>query len=114
MKRATKAVAGRSNTARGVRRLLDPAVVHDDDQVGQRHRLFLAVRDVDEGDAERGLQLLQLGAHADLQERVERRQRLVEQQRFGIGDQRARQRHALLLAAGQLRRTPRRRRPPSA
>ena len=91
-----------------MRRLLDAAVVHHDDQVGQRHRLFLAVGDVDEGDAERRLQLLQLGAHADLQERVERRQRLVEQQRFRIGDQRAGQRHALLLAAGKLRRPARR------
>ena len=106
MKRATKAVAGRSNTVARMRRLLDAAVVHDDDQVGQRHRLFLAVRDMDEGDAERRLQLLQFGAHADLQERIERRQRLVEQQRFRIGDQRAGERDALLLAAGKLRRTP--------
>ena len=34
-------------------------------QVGQRHRLFLAVRDMDEGDAEPRLQRLQLGAHLD-------------------------------------------------
>ena len=66
--------------ARG-RRLLDPAVVHHDDEVGERHRLFLAVGDVDEGDAEPRLQLLELGAHADLEEGIERRQRLVEQQR---------------------------------
>ena len=84
--------------------LLDPALVHHHDEVGQRHRLFLAVGDMDEGDAEPRLQRLQLLAHLDAQERVERRQRLVEQQDLRIGDQRARQRHALLLAAGELRR----------
>ncbi|MNS98422.1 hypothetical protein D3C72_1327880 [compost metagenome] len=62
--------------------------------------------DVDEGDAERGLQLLQFGAHADFEERIERRKRLVQQQRLGIGDERTRQRHALLLPTGKLGRTP--------
>ena len=33
-------------------RLLDAAAVHHDDEIGQRHRLVLAVRDVDERDAE--------------------------------------------------------------
>ena len=54
---------------------------------------------MDEGDAEPRLQLLELGAHADLEERIERRERLVEQQRLGVGDQGARQSDALLLAA---------------
>ena len=36
---------------------LDDAAVHEDgDAVGERHRLFLVVRDVDRGDAERALQ----------------------------------------------------------
>ncbi len=41
-------------------------------------------------------------AHPDAQERVERRERLVEQQDLRVGDQRAGQRHALLLAAREL------------
>jgi hypothetical protein len=65
MKRATKAVAGSSKTLRGV------AAVHDDDDIGERHRLFLAVRHVHKGDAETLLQLLQLRTHADLQEGIE-------------------------------------------
>ena len=55
-------------------------------------------------DAELALQALQFLAHAHAQKRVERRQRLVEQQHLRLGDQRARQRDALLLAAGELRR----------
>ncbi|MNT47891.1 hypothetical protein D3C72_1846410 [compost metagenome] len=51
--------------------LLDAAIIHDDDDVGQRHCLFLTVCDVNKGDAERGLQLLQLGPHTDLEERIE-------------------------------------------
>ncbi|MNL37857.1 hypothetical protein D3C87_1600300 [compost metagenome] len=53
--------------------LFDAALVHDDDQVRQRHGFFLAVRHMHEGNAERRLQLFQLCAHLDLQERVERR-----------------------------------------
>ena len=47
---------------------------------------------------------LQLAAHPEPQELVERRQRLVEEQHARIGDQRAGERDALLLAAGELRR----------
>jgi hypothetical protein len=61
---------------------------------------------MDEGDGERLLQLFQFCPHADLQERIERRQRLVEKQCFRVRDQRARKRHTLLLAARQLRRSP--------
>jgi hypothetical protein len=82
--------------------LLDHAVVHHHHGVGQRHRFFLRVRDVHEGQAQFLLPAPQLGAHLDAQERVERRQRLVEQQHARLGDERARQRHALLLAAGEL------------
>jgi hypothetical protein len=51
--------------------LLDQAVVHHHHQIGERHRLLLAVGDVDEADAELGLQALQLVAHAHAQERIE-------------------------------------------
>ncbi len=48
----------------------------------------------------------QLLAHANPQERVERRKRLVEQQHRRIGDEGAGECDALLLAAGKLRRQP--------
>ena len=79
-------------------------LIHDDHQIGQRHCLVLAVRDMDEGDAELALQPLQLLAHAHPQERVEGGERLVEQQHPWLGDQRPRQRNPLLLSAGELRR----------
>ena len=60
--------------------------------------------DEDEGEAERALQGLQLALHRLAQLQVERAERLVEQQHLRAQDQRARQRHALALAAGQLRR----------
>ena len=50
------------------------------------------------------LQALQLEAHPLAQLRVEVGQRLVEQQQRRLHDQRAREREALLLAAGELRR----------
>ena len=87
-------------------RLLDHAVIHDDHLVGQRNGLGLRVRHMHEGDAEFGLQPLELAAHAQPQELIQRRQRLVEQQHLRIGDQRARQRHALLLPARKLGRHP--------
>ena len=84
------------------RDLFETAGIHDADPVGHRHRLFLIVGDDDEGHAEPPLQLHQfeLGAFAQLL--VERGQRLVEQQHLRAARQRARQRHALFLAAGEL------------
>jgi hypothetical protein len=84
--------------------LLDDAVVHDHDAVGHRQRLLLVVRDHDRRHAELLLQAADLAAQADAFERVERRQRLVEQQQLGLRGQRTRERDALLLAAGQLTR----------
>ena len=80
----------------------DAAVVHDDDQIGQRHGFFLTMGHVDEADAEPPLKALQLLPHLYPQERIERRQRLVQQQGAGVGDQRAGKRHALLLPTGKL------------
>jgi hypothetical protein len=50
------------------------------------------------------LQPLQLAAHLDAEERIERRKRLVEQEDLRLGNKRAGERHPLLLAAGELRR----------
>ena len=82
--------------------LHDRAAAHDGDAVGDRHRLFLVVRDVDGGDRQRLLQRTDLRAHADPELRVEVRQRLVEEQHAWAGDDRPRQGDALLLAAREL------------
>ena len=82
--------------------LLHPAAVHHGDPVGHRERLLLVVRDVDERRAELGLDPLQLELHLLAQLDVERAQRLVEQERGRPVDQSARERHALLLASGEL------------
>ena len=84
---------------------LDDAAVHEDgDAVGERHRLFLVVRDVDGRDAERALQLAQLEARLEAQLGVEVGERLVEQEEARLADDRARERDALLLAARELAR----------
>ena len=82
--------------------LLQPAAVDNRDLVGQRQRLGLVVGDIDEGDAGAALQALQLPAHLLAELGVEIGQRLVEQQDLRLDHEAAGQRHALLLAAGQL------------
>ena len=59
--------------------------------------------DVDERDPERLLDALELDLQVHAQARVERAQRLVEQQHRRLEHERAGQRDALLLAAGELR-----------
>ena len=61
------------------------------------------MRHVDERDPEVLLQRLQLDLQVLAQPGVERAERLVEQQHARVQDQRAGQRHALLLAARELR-----------
>ena len=82
--------------------LRDPAAEHHGDAVGHGERLVLVVGDQHEGDADRLLQAAQLDLHLLAQLLVERRQRLVEQQHLRPHHQRAGQRDALALAAGQL------------
>ena len=83
--------------------LLDAAVVHHGELVGHGERFLLIVRHEQEGDADAALHGLQLDAHLLAQLGIERGQRLVEQQHVGLQHQRARQRDALPLAAGELR-----------
>ena len=82
--------------------LLDPTGSHDGDAVGDRHRLLLVVGDVGDREAELALKPLDLVAHEHPEVGVEIRQRLVEEEHAGPHAQRAGQRDALLLAAGQL------------
>ena len=67
-------------------------------------RLFLVMRHHDGGDAEPALQILDLVAQPQPHPRIERGERLVEQQQARRGRERARKRDALLLAAGELHR----------
>ena len=64
--------------------------------------VVVVVRDQQHRQAKLGQQPAQLGAQPFAQALVERGEGLVEQQRRGLGDQRARQRRALPLPAGQL------------
>ena len=79
------------------------ALVHHRDAVGQHQRLFLVVGDEDRGQAEPALQAAHLELHGLAQLAVERAERLVEQQQPRVEDDGAGQRHALLLAARELR-----------
>ena len=84
--------------------LLAEALAHDDEPVAHGERLFLVVGDVDEGDADVALQLLELQLHGLAQLGVEGAEGLVEEQHGGPVDEGARERHALLLAARELAR----------
>src|SRR5271155_6028438 len=81
----------------GRRRLFDAALVHHHNEVGQGKGFVLAVSDMDERDRELLLQSTQLGAHANAQEGIERRERLAQKKNFWDGDQNPLERGALLL-----------------
>ena len=72
----------------GLRRvdLKEPALVHDPDTVAHGDRLLLVVRDVDEGDTNLALQVLQLGLHLLAEFEVEGAKRFVEKQHLGSVD----------------------------
>ena len=82
--------------------LLDPAAAHHGDPVAHRERLVLVVGDEDEGDPDLALDSLEFELHRLAQLEVERRQRLVEQERARHVDQRTGECDALLLATRQL------------
>jgi hypothetical protein len=79
-------------------------MAHHGDPVGEPERLRLIVGNEHGSDADRPLDGAQLVAHLLAELAVQRGQRLVEQQDPRPVDERARQRHALLHAAGELRR----------
>ena len=97
-----------------VAEMLDPALVHHRDAVAHHQRLVLVVGDEDRGDAEIAQQAAQLDLHGLAQLAVERAERLVEQQQRGLHDDRARDRDALLLSAGEAGDAAARRSPPCA
>src|SRR5438105_8205773 len=86
--------------------LLDAAVIHHGDPIGDAHGLVLMVRDEKGRQAELALQALDLDLHVQPQPLVQRAERLIEQQHGGLDGQGPRDGDALLLAAGQLTRQP--------
>ena len=96
----TKALAGRSNTSRGLPVCSMWPAIHHHDAIGHLERLFLIVRDEDRGAVDLTVQhaqpLPQLLAYLG----VKRAERLIEQQHARLRRQRPRQGHALPLSAG--------------
>ena len=88
----------------GLPDLMDRAVEHGGDPVAERHRLRDVVGDVERGGADAAMEMLEFRAELRAQLGIDVGQRLVEQQHVRLPDQRAGDRHALLLAAGQLAR----------
>ena len=85
-----------------IAQLLVPAVVHDRDAIGHRHRFFLVVGHEDERDPDLLLDPLQLDLHLLAQLQVEGPERFVEQQHRRPVDERPGERDALGLSARQL------------
>ena len=82
--------------------LVDPAGIHDDDPVGERHRFNLIMGHVNRCGRDLLMHLFDFGAHLHAQFGVEVRQRLVEQKHFGVAHDRPTHRDPLALAAGKL------------
>ena len=82
--------------------LRDGAFAHDDNAVAERHCFGLVMGDVNRGDAQHAQQTVELAAQSFAQRRVERGQRLVEQQHARAHRHSTRQSHALALPAGKL------------
>ena len=83
---------------------LEPAAVHDADSVGHAERFFLVVRHEHRRDSDGALDLADRAPQLLADLRVERAERLVEQQHARLVRQRACERDALLLAARELAR----------
>ncbi len=82
--------------------LLDAPLVQHHDAVGERHRLYLIVGDVDHRRPRVGVQRGEFEPGLRPQRRIEVRQRLVEQEHLRIAHQRPADGDALALAAGEL------------
>jgi hypothetical protein len=100
---------GRDEARRGtVVQLVGPAglqqtaEVHHADSIGECESLLLIVRDEHGGDLQLALHLADRTTQLFADLGVERTERLVEQQHFGLVRQCACNRNALLLAAGKL------------
>ena len=101
VKSATNGDAGAAASSPAEPSLDDPAAVDHADAVAEQRGLLEVVRDEQRGHAGGVQHGGQLAPGRRARAGVERRQRLVEQQRRGLDGQRPRERHALALAAGQ-------------
>ncbi len=81
--------------------LFERAIAQQSDAIGEGHCFFLVVRDEKEGDANFSLQSLQFTLHLFAQIGVERRERLIEQEKLRAVHQCAGERDALLLTTAQ-------------
>ena len=86
----------------GAARLLDPALVHHHQLLGDVHRLLLVVGDEDRRHVHLVVEVAQPGAQVLADLGVERAEGLVEQQHLRLDRERPGQGHALALAAGEL------------
>ena len=84
--------------------LKNAAVIEDRDAVAHGQRFLLVMGDIEEGNADFGLDALELGLHLLPELEIKRAQRLVQQKHRRPVDNGARQAHALPLAAGKLSR----------
>src|SRR5918911_192588 len=82
--------------------LLHAALVDDHDLLGDLQRLLLVVRDEDRRHVDLVVEAAQPGAQLLAHARVERAERLVEQQDLRLDGERAGEGHALALAAREL------------
>ncbi len=88
----------------GRTQLLHHALVHQHHAIGEFERLFLVMRHEDRGDVQVVMELAQPAAEFLAHLGIERTEGLVEQQHLRLHGQRAGQRDALPLPAGELRR----------
>ena len=70
--------------------LLDQAGIHDDDAVGDCHRLLLIMRHIDDSKIESRLQVADIVANTAAQFGIEVGQRFIEKQEQRLQDERAR------------------------
>ena len=82
--------------------LHNPQVVDHHDPVGKGKRFLLIMGDIHHCDIQLFLDLLQLGTQCQLDLRIQRRHGFVKKDHIRIQHQRSRDRHTLLLPAGEL------------
>ena len=104
MKDATNASAGSATSSLGVAGLSQPPFDDHAHTLREGRRVLEVVRDEQTGMSEPREEVVELGADRRLRVRVERRERLVEQQHRGSARERACERDTLPLAARRGRR----------
>ncbi len=101
MRLATNSSAGCAVSSSGAADLVQAAVADHADAIGERARVEEVVGDDQRGELQRRQDLRELFAHGGARVRVERGQRLVEQQHLRVAAERTGHRDALALAAGE-------------